>query len=89
VASLEERLRRLERRLQPEPDPPQLISEDTGRALDAFAAAKRDGIISNGEPLDVEGLTNYLIGCGVSPEAAPGYVADFARIWPGGTNLRR
>jgi hypothetical protein len=89
MASLNGRIKRLEQRLQPEAEPPQLISEDTGRALDAIAAAKRDGIISHGEPLDVDGLTNYLIRCGVPPEAAPGYVADFARIWPGGTDLRR
>jgi hypothetical protein len=86
---IEDRLRRLERRLQPEPDPPQLVSEDARQALDAIAAAKRDGIISHGEPLDVEGLTDYLIGHEVSPEDTPGYVAYFARRWPGGTDLRR
>jgi hypothetical protein len=86
---IEARLRRLERRLQPEREPPQLISEDTVRALDAIAAAKRDGTIRHGAPLDLEGLTNYLVGRGVSPEAATSYVAYLVRIWPGGTDLRR
>jgi hypothetical protein len=84
---IKDRLRRLERRLQPEPDPPQLVSEDTRRTLDAIAAARHDGTIRDGEPLDVEALTSYLIGRGVSPETASGYVAYFARRWPGGTDL--
>jgi hypothetical protein len=86
MADLNGRIKRLEQRLQPPKQRPQLVSEDTRRALDAIAAAKRDGIIRNGEPLDEEGLIDYLIGRGVSPESAPGYVAFIARRWPGATD---
>jgi hypothetical protein len=86
MANLNVRIKRLEQRLQPPKQRPQLISEDTRRALDAIAAAKRDGIISHGEPLDEEGLTDFLIGRGVSPETAPGYVTFIAQRWPGGTD---
>ena len=83
---LEERVKRLEQRMQPKPKPPQLVSEDTRRALDAIAAARHEDIISHGEPLDEEGLTDFLIGRGVSPETAPGYVTFIAQRWPGGAD---
>jgi hypothetical protein len=81
---LEERVRRLERRMQPKPKPPQLVSEYTRLVIDAIIAARHDGTICHGEPLDLEGLTDYLIGRGVSRECALAYVAFIARRWPGG-----
>jgi len=52
---LEERVRRLERRMQPKPKPPQIVSEDTRRVIEAIIAARHDGIISQMEPLDEGG----------------------------------
>ena len=83
---LEDRLRKLERRLQPKPVPDWAVIEETRRAVEAIIAARHDGTICHGEPLDLEGLTDYLIGRGVSRESAPAYVAFIARGWPGGSD---
>ena len=86
MASMSDRIKRLEARVQPPEQRTQLVSEDTRRAVEGIIAARHDGIISHGEPLDAEGLTGYLIERGVSRESALGYVAFNARGWPGGAD---
>ena len=86
MADLNGRIKRLEQRLQPPKRRPQLVSEDTRRAVEAIIAARRDGTIRHGEPLNTAWLTEFLIGRGVSRESAPAYVAFIARRWQGGTD---
>jgi len=86
MASMSDRIKRLEARVQPPEQRTELVSKDTRRAIEGIIAAQHDGIISHGEPLDAEGLIGYLIERGVSRESAPGYVAYFARRWPGGAD---
>ena len=83
---LEDRLRKLERRLQPKPVPDWAVIEETRRAVEAIIAARHDGTIRHGEPLRTAWLTEFLIGRGVSRESAPAYVAFIARRWQGGTD---
>jgi hypothetical protein len=83
---LEDRLRKLERRLQPKPVPDWAVIEETRRAVEAIVEARHDGTIRHGEPLRTAWLTEFLIGRGVSRESAAAYVAFIARRWPGGTD---
>jgi len=84
MADLNGRIRRLEARTPKRR--PHLVSEDTRRAVEAIVAARHDGTIRHGEPLNEEALTAFLIGRGVSRESAPAYVAFIARRWPGGSD---
>ena len=81
---MRKRIGRLEARVRPPEQGPQLVSEDTRRAVDAIIAARLEGALRPDEPINAAWLTDFLIRRGVSSEAAPGYVAYLARGRPGG-----
>ena len=58
MADLNGRIKRLEQRLQPPEQRPQLVREDASRAIEGIIAALHDGIINPAEPPDVEELTD-------------------------------